>query len=79
MNTHTARLSSVAAALMLANIQAFAAETEARDKVLDSVVITASGFEQQIADAPASISVISGEELKKKAYRDVTDAGRFQV
>ncbi|WP_418187094.1 TonB-dependent receptor domain-containing protein [Aliarcobacter lanthieri] len=43
---------------------------------LDSiqVVTTASGFEQNIADAPASISVITGEELQKKAYRDVNDA-----
>lgn len=73
MDTHTARLSSVAAALMLANVQAFA-ETENKDRALDTVVITASGFEQQIADAPASISVITGEELQKKAYRDVTDA-----
>lgn len=42
---------------------------------LESVkVISAAGFEQNIADAPASISVISGEELSKKAYTDVLDA-----
>ncbi len=38
------------------------------------VVTSAAGFEQNIADAPASISVITGEELQKKAYTDVLDA-----
>ncbi|CAB3879995.1 ligand-gated channel protein [Achromobacter piechaudii] len=43
-------------------------------KTLDTVVVTASGFEQQIQDAPASISVITREDLDKKFYRDVNDA-----
>ncbi|PHM75148.1 ligand-gated channel protein [Xenorhabdus kozodoii] len=38
------------------------------------VVTTASGFQQEIEDAPASISVVSREQLETKAYRDVTDA-----
>ena len=41
---------------------------------MDTVVVTASGFEQQIQDAPASISVITRQDLEKKFYRDVTDA-----
>ncbi|MFP2770236.1 TonB-dependent receptor domain-containing protein [Oceanisphaera sp. KMM 10153] len=41
---------------------------------LETVVVTAAGFEQNIAEAPASISVISREELEKKAYTDITDA-----
>lgn len=41
---------------------------------LGKTVVTASGFEQQIKDAPASISVLTQEELAKKSYRDVTDA-----
>lgn len=41
---------------------------------LDTVVVTAAGFEQSIADAPASISVIDREELEKKSYTDITDA-----
>lgn len=39
-----------------------------------TVVSTASGFEQNIADAPASITVISREELDKKSYINVYDA-----
>lgn len=41
---------------------------------LPDVVVTASGFEQMIADAPATITVIPREELEGKAYRNVTDA-----
>ncbi len=43
-------------------------------RTLDTVVVTASGFEQEIQDAPASISVITREDLDKKFYRDVNDA-----
>lgn len=40
------------------------------------MVRSASGFEQAIADAPASISVVTREELEKKSYNDITDALR---
>lgn len=43
---------------------------------LNPIVVTASGFEQDIIDAPASISVIPREKLEKGAYRDLTDALR---
>src|SRR5690625_932418 len=43
---------------------------------LETIVVTASGFEQLVEDAPASISVIPREDLEKKAYKDVTDALR---
>ena len=45
-------------------------------KTLDSVVVTASGFEQKITAAPASISVISREELTKRPYMTLIDAVR---
>lgn len=41
---------------------------------LDKMVVTAAGFEQSVADAPASISVITRDQLENKYYRDVTDA-----
>ena len=43
---------------------------------LDTVVVTASGFEQKITHAPASISVISREELTKRPYMTLIDAVR---
>ncbi len=45
-------------------------------QTLDTVVVTASGHEQQVVDAPASISVVTREELEKGSYRDLTDALR---
>ncbi|MDR2334194.1 MAG: TonB-dependent receptor [Burkholderiaceae bacterium] len=41
---------------------------------LPDVVVTATGFEQSIVDAPASITVIPREQLEGRRYRDVTDA-----
>lgn len=38
------------------------------------VVTTASGFEQNISDASATMSVITAEELEKKSYTSVADA-----
>jgi len=43
---------------------------------LSAVVVTASGFEQAVEDAPASITVIPREELEQKFYKDVVDALR---
>ncbi|MCW4148855.1 ligand-gated channel protein [Halomonas sp. 18H] len=43
---------------------------------LENMVVTASGFEQQVVNAPASISVLSREQLEDGHYQDVTDALR---
>ncbi|MBX3692904.1 TonB-dependent receptor [Dokdonella sp.] len=43
---------------------------------MHQVVVTASGFEQKITDAPASISVITHEELQKRPYMTLIDAVR---
>ena len=46
-----------------------AAATELRE-----VVVSASGFEQDIKEAPASITVIPREELAKGRFGSLTDA-----
>lgn len=43
---------------------------------LDAVVITAAGFEQDIKEAPASISVVTREELSQGSYSNLHDALR---
>lgn len=43
---------------------------------LDNIVVSASGFEQAMVDAPASISVISREELSRKRVTSIADALR---
>ena len=64
----------LASAVALANAGTALAQSEPVG--LDEIVVTASGFEQNISDAPASISVIPGEELRKHSYTDITDAVR---
>ncbi|BCU65553.1 hypothetical protein F941_00815 [Acinetobacter bouvetii DSM 14964 = CIP 107468] len=69
-------------ALAFAVMSAMSAAVHAEEQMVQDdvtkletiVVTTAGGFEQNIADAPASISVITGEELQKKSYTDVIDA-----
>ncbi len=41
---------------------------------LDAIVVTASGSEQKIKNAPASISVITREELESKPFHNLGDA-----
>ncbi|MFA3761602.1 ligand-gated channel protein [Yersinia sp. 2544 StPb PI] len=67
---------SHSAALVIAAIissQASAAETK-NTTATDTMVVTASGFQQRIQDSAASISVVTREQIENKAYRDITDA-----
>ncbi|MCX9579525.1 ligand-gated channel protein [Vibrio cholerae] len=54
----------------------FSASAFAQDatKTDETMVVTAAGYAQVIQNAPASISVISREDLESRYYRDVTDA-----
>lgn len=64
---------------LLASAATFAPHSGAaqeRATVLEQIVITAAGFEQTVKDAPASITVVSREELEKGSFRDLTDALR---
>lgn len=44
------------------------------ETTLKEVVVTASGYEQQIKDAPASISVITRAQLEKQPFSNLQDA-----
>lgn len=60
------------ACLAAGSAAAHAAET----LELEDMVVTASGFEQSVEDAPASVTIITGEQLRKKSYHDLGDALR---
>ncbi len=51
-------------------------EPPVRAETLDPIVVTATRTEQNLSTAPASISVITGEELKTAPVGDLTDAVR---
>ncbi|MDG2523714.1 TonB-dependent receptor [Caulobacter segnis] len=75
--TFTARAlvgGAASAVLLLASSAAIAAEAAADGVAdLDQLVVTASGFEQKIVDAPASITVLSREELEETRYSSLAE------
>ncbi|PAF47313.1 hypothetical protein BKH46_04310 [Helicobacter sp. 12S02634-8] len=50
------------------------AQEEPKSYILNKSVVSASGFAQDLKDAPASISVITQEELADRPYRDLGEA-----
>lgn len=71
---HTPPLSALKPLVAAIGLACLSHATCADDTALQTVVISATGYEQNIADAPASISVISREELEKQSYTSVVDA-----
>ena len=67
---------ALATAGLLSQGTAWAQAGGAREATLEAVVVTATGYEQAVEDAPASITVITREELESKPFRDLTDAIR---
>ncbi len=63
----------VAALLLAFSTASIAQQT---DQQLGDVVVSATGFEQKITDAPASISVVTQEELARKPYTSLIDVVR---
>lgn len=61
--------------LLLAGAAVHAQDADDAD-LLGRIVVTASGFEQKIPEAPASISVVSSEELAQRPYTNLIDALR---
>lgn len=45
---------------------------------IERIVVTAAGFEQKLTDAPASISVITSEELRERSFTSLLDAVKYQ-
>lgn len=68
----TWRRSALGTALVVMGSVASAAD-EAPGPI-EEVVVTASGFQQRLADAPASITVITSAELEQRRLRDLADA-----
>ena len=45
---------------------------------IEHVVVTATGYEKKLTQAPASISVITAEDLKARSFTSLLDAVQFQ-
>lgn len=66
-----ARTVTLAGMALLATSVAQANQSALR---LGDTVVTAAGFEQKITDAPASISVISNQQLRENRYSNLAEA-----
>ena len=55
---------------------AMGASATENNNEMETMVVTATGYQQKIINAPASISVILQEELRKQSYTTVVDAVR---
>ncbi|QJD58332.1 TonB-dependent receptor [Pseudomonas sp. gcc21] len=69
--SHALPFALASSVVMLSSSIAMANENAVR---LSDTVVTASGFEQKITEAPASISVISNEDLQGKRYANLAQA-----
>ena len=67
------RLAQTTAIVALSGALPFAAAAQEDENFLGTIVLTPSGFDQTIAEAPGSTTVITGEELEKSNVTDLTD------
>lgn len=68
---HNLPQSLLTLSILAASSAAFANDAPAN---LGATVVSAAGFEQKVTEAPASISVLSNEDLQKKRYSNLAQA-----
>lgn len=49
-------------------------QTTSTHTVIETMVVTATGYEQSTSEAPASISVVDRAQIESRSYKDLTDA-----
>lgn len=54
-------------------------ERSSQNGALPQIVVTATASERDITDAPASVTVVEGEELRRRPINDLADAVRGSV
>ncbi|WP_139302604.1 TonB-dependent receptor [Thalassotalea sp. PP2-459] len=79
MNTQV-RLSAVAFALQATVISIASAEANVSPDLenIEKLVVTATGFEQKLTQAPASISIVTAEDIKSRSFTSLLDVVKYQ-
>lgn len=72
--THTKKLIAASISLLLSTY-AMAKESDigSESTAIEVLVVTASGYESTIADAPASISIVNSAQIKQQPVKDLVD------
>src|SRR5690554_5522063 len=65
---------SILAASVAAVTSTFSLHSVAQPTQLDELVVSASGVEQKVTDAPSSISVISHQNLQQSQFSNLAEA-----
>lgn len=76
MTASPLKLRTLAELIGLALLFPAVALAEEPEPQQETMVVTATGYEQRIEDAPASVTVIPGEELRKRSVQNLGDALR---
>ncbi|KPV93973.1 Colicin I receptor precursor [Pseudoalteromonas sp. P1-9] len=53
------------------------ADDKIPEKNIEHIVVTATGFEQKVVEAPASISIITNEDIKAHSFTSILDAVQY--
>lgn len=77
MNT-LLKFSSLALAMQTAFTNVAQANTTPEPEAIETIVVTATGFEQKLTQAPASISIISSDDIKSRAFTSLLDVVKYQ-
>ncbi|MEM0515690.1 TonB-dependent receptor [Pseudoalteromonas sp. YIC-827] len=56
---------------------AFADDEKPSTQEMERIVVTATGFEQKVTDAPASISIVTNKDIKAHSFTSVLDAVQY--
>ena len=72
------RHSTLAIAVNIGMVSMVSANAIPDSDNIEHVVVTATGYEQKLTQAPASISVITAEDLKARSFTSLLDAVQFQ-
>ncbi|MGB0988234.1 MAG: TonB-dependent receptor domain-containing protein, partial [Pseudoalteromonas spongiae] len=67
---------SVIALAVAAQLPAVA-DDKIPEKNIEHIVVTATGFEQKVVEAPASISIITNEDIKAHSFTSILDAVQY--
>ncbi|MBL4630745.1 MAG: TonB-dependent receptor [Paraglaciecola sp.] len=72
--THTKKLIAASISLLLSTY-AMAKESDigSESTAIEVLVVTASGYQSTIADAPASISIVNSAQIKQQPVKDLVD------
>ena len=72
-------LGAICAVMLLTNTAWASPAVDASEEVLDNIVITATKTEADVRDLPASVSVITAEDLARANVKSVEDILRYQT